>query len=137
MHYCERCKLLNKDAICEKCGKSHLPQVQPDDICFVVKLWLNYAEMYEEALKSKNIPVFLVPCGFSVRMRSSDDRNIYVPYEFYNEAIDVYKCIFSRKNDESDETENSEQDGAFDGETTDDDAMTEDYNAVTDDGDEN
>ncbi len=111
MYYCERCKLLNKDAICEKCGKSHLPQVQPDDICFVVKLWLNYAEMYEEALKSKNIPVFLVPCGFSVRMRSSDDRNIYVPYEFYNEAIDVYKCIFSRKDDEPDENENSEQDG--------------------------
>ncbi len=26
---------------------------------------------------------------------------------------------------------------AFDGETTDDDAMTEDYNAITDDGDEN
>lgn len=130
MYYCERCKLLNKDAICEKCGKSHLPQVQPDDICFVVKLWLNYAEMYEEALKSKNIPVFLVPCGFSVRMRSSDERNIYVPYEFYNEAIDVYKCIFSRKNDETDETENSEQGVSDGGETTDIDEITED-------GDEN
>lgn len=128
MYYCERCKLLNGYTICEKCGKSHLPPVQPDDICFVVKLWLNYAEMYEAALKAKNIPVFLVPCGFSFRMRSSDDRNIYVPYEFYNEAIDVYEGIFSRKNDESDETENSEQDGADGGETIDDNAIADDEN---------
>lgn len=131
MYYCGRCKLLNKYTVCEKCGKSQLPQVQPDDICFVIKLWMNYAEMYEEALKAKNIPVFLVPCGFSFRMRSSDERNIYVPYEFYSEAIDVYEGIFFRKNDDgADETENSEQDGADDFETSDD-------NEITDDGDEN
>lgn len=108
MFYCEKCKLLNNDTICGNCGKSHLPTVQPNDICFVVRLWLTYASMYEEALKEQKIPVFSVPCGFSVRTRASDDRNIYVPYEFYDKAVDIYENIFFA-DEESDDSENSEQ----------------------------
>lgn len=116
MFYCEKCKLLNSDTICENCGKSHLPTAQPNDVCFVVQLWLTYASMYEEALKEQNIPVFSVPCGFSLRTRASDDRNIYVPYEFYDRAVEIYEDIFFR-DDESDDPENSEQADYADAET--------------------
>ena len=53
-------------------------------------------DMFKEALKSRNIPVFSIPFGFSLRMKSSDDRNIYVPYEFFNEATDIYDRLFPR-----------------------------------------
>ena len=108
MFYCEKCKLLNNDATCNNCGKSHLPTAQPNDICFVTQLYIMYATMYEEALKAKNIPVFSVPCGFSLNTRASEDRNIYVPYEFYDNAIEIYEDIFSY-DDESNDPENSNQ----------------------------
>ena len=107
MFYCEKCKLLNNDTTCENCGKSHLPTAQPDDICFVVELYFVSASMYEDALKAKNIPVFSIPCGFSLRMYSSDERKIYVPYEFYDEAVETYEDIFP-SDDESEESENPE-----------------------------
>ena len=123
MYYCKKCKLLNKETTCKKCGKFPLPQAQSDDVCFFVKLYYMHATMLEEALKTRSIPVFSVPCGFSLRLRSSDDRNVYVPYEFFNEANEVYKAIFFRTTesdgeeksantkepDESQEFENTEE----------------------------
>lgn len=96
MYYCEKCKLLNDDIKCKECEKTPLPPVQANDICFVVQLCYMRATMFKEALKSRNIPVFSVPFGFSLRMKSSDDRNIYVPYEFFNEATDIYDRLFPR-----------------------------------------
>lgn len=94
MFYCEKCKLISQDPVCENCGKSPLPPATPDDICFVTAQSHEISTMYEEALKAQNIPVFSVPTGFSMRTRASAGRKIYVPYQFLDEAIDVFDAIF-------------------------------------------
>ena len=134
MYYCKKCKLLNEDMTCKKCGKSQLPLPQPDDICFFVTLYYTHATMFEEALKSRNIPVFSVPHGFSFRMRSSDDRSIYVPYEFFFEANEVYKSIFFRS-DEADSADEAEESDTTD--ATEEAKPTDNADSNKDDNDKN
>lgn len=101
VYYCEKCKTVANENVCENCGRKMLSPVKDDDICFVTELSNFYATMFEEALKSKSVPVFSVPSGFSLINRANSHRKIYVPYNCTNKASDTYRILFGN----SEETE--------------------------------
>ena len=101
IYYCENCKMLSHESVCDYCGKKKLSPVKDDDICFVTELSNFYATMFEEALKSKSVPVFSLPSGFSLINRANSHRKIYVPYNCTNKASDTYRILFGN----SEETE--------------------------------
>ena len=54
----------------------------------------HFATMFIEALRSQNIDVFAVPCGFSIATRANDSLMLYVPVKFLNDAYDIYVSMF-------------------------------------------
>lgn len=101
VYYCEKCKTLSHESVCDYCGRKKLSPVKDDDICFVTELSNFYATMFEEALKSIDVPVFSLPSGFSLINRANSHRKIYVPYNCTNKASDTYRILFGN----SEETE--------------------------------
>ena len=101
IYYCENCKMLSHESVCDYCGRKKLSLVKDDDICFVTELSNFYATMFEEALKSIDVPVFSLPSGFSLINRANSHRKIYVPYNWTNKASDTYRILFGN----SEETE--------------------------------
>ncbi len=101
IYYCENCKMLSHESVCDYCGRKKLSPVKDDDICFVTELSNFYATMFEEALKSIDVPVFFLPSGFSLINRANSHRKIYVPYNCTNKASDTYRILFGN----SEETE--------------------------------
>lgn len=101
IYYCEKCKMLSHESVCDYCGRKKLSPVKDDDICFVTELSNFYATMFEEALKSIDVPVFSLPSGFSLINRANSHRKIYVPYNCTNKASDTYRILFGN----SEETE--------------------------------
>ncbi len=101
VYYCEKCKMLSHESVCDYCGRKKLSPVKDDDICFVTELSNFYATMFEEALKSIDVPVFSLPSGFSLINRANSHRKIYVPYNCTNKASDTYRILFGN----SEETE--------------------------------
>lgn len=96
VYYCEKCKMLSHESVCDYCGKKKLSPVKDDDICFVTELSNFYATMFEEALKSIDVPVFSLPSGFSLINRANSHRKIYVPYNCTNKASDTYRILFGK-----------------------------------------
>jgi|GEM_PF-1957549 len=95
MYYCEKCKTANAENVCARCGNTDLRIAKDDDISFFYKMPDNhFATMFIEALKSQNIDVFAVPCGFSHVTRANDSLLIYVPVKFLNDAYDIYVSMF-------------------------------------------
>lgn len=101
IYYCENCKMLSHESVCDYCGRKKLSPVKDDDICFVTELSNFYATMFEEELKSIDVPVFSLPSGFSLINRANSHRKIYVPYNCTNKASDTYRILFGN----SEETE--------------------------------
>lgn len=101
-YYCEKCKTLSKEPNCDKCGCS-INEAKPDDICYVSTLAHFYATMYKEALKNQNIPFFSLPTGFSFDTKASSGEKIFVPFEFYKNAIEIYYDIFIPDDDADNE----------------------------------
>ena len=101
VYYCEKCKMLSHESVCDYCGRKKLSPVKDDDICFVTELSNFYATMFEGALKSIDVPVFSLPSGFSLINRANSHRKIYVPYNCTNKASDTYRILFGN----SEETE--------------------------------
>lgn len=93
--------MLSHESVCDYCGRKTLSPVKDDDICFVTELSNFYATMFEEALKSIDVPVFSLPSGFSLINRANSHRKIYVPYNCTNKASDTYRILFGN----SEETE--------------------------------
>lgn len=114
MFYCEKCKSINPDPVCEECGKSPLPPATPNDICFVTEQSHEISTMYAEALKARDVPVFSVPSGFSMRTRASAGNKIYVPYQFLDEAIDVFDAIFTPPEEPEEAEESNSPDRNWD-----------------------
>lgn len=96
IYYCENCKMLNHESVCDYCGKKKLSPVKDDDLCFMVELENFYAAIFEEALKSIDVPVFSLPSGLSLYNWANSHKKIYVPYNFMEKANDTYKILFDK-----------------------------------------
>ena len=95
MYYCEKCKTANAEKVCARCGNTDLRIAKDDDVFFFYKMPDNhFATMFIEALRSQNIDVFAVPCGFSIATRANDSLMLYVPVKFLNDAYDIYVSMF-------------------------------------------
>ena len=59
MYYCEKCNFASADDVCKVCGKGNLRKINGDDFCYFTSLLAFDYEMYESALKSKKILMWL------------------------------------------------------------------------------
>lgn len=96
IYYCENCKMLSHESVCDYCGRKKLSPVKDDDLCFMVELENFYAAIFEEALKSIDVPVFSLPSGLSLYNWANSHKKIYVPYNFMEKANDTYKILFDK-----------------------------------------
>lgn len=88
--------MLSHESVCDYCGKKKLSPVKDDDLCFMVELENFYAAIFEEALKSIDVPVFSLPSGLSLNNWANSHKKIYVPYNFMEKANDTYKILFDK-----------------------------------------
>ena len=97
MYFCERCHMLVKGNCCAVCGNKNLREVQGDDFCFFVALDADKARLFEENLKLQNIPVASLGVGMDLRTRASGTFKIYVPYNFFDGATELYNLLFGKQ----------------------------------------
>lgn len=97
MYFCEKCHLLMQDNVCGNCGKKKLREAQYEDYCFFIKLSADCARYFEESLKLQNIPVALLGVGLDLRTRTSDYFNIFIPYDYFAKANEVYNMLWKQQ----------------------------------------
>jgi len=102
MYYCEKCKTLSEQPVCDNCGRG-ISEAKPNDICYFVTMDHFNASMFKEALEYKKIDFFSLPTGFSHNTRASSEEEIFVPFKFYDAADEVLRAVFTPTDeDESD-----------------------------------
>ena len=97
MFFCERCNMLMQDTRCTMCGKKKLREVRDDDFCFFVALEADTARYFEENLKLQNIPVASLGVGLDLRTRTSGLFKIYIPYNCFDTATEIYNFLFGKQ----------------------------------------
>lgn len=96
MYYCKNCKTLSKEPKCDKCGRSIIG-AKPDDVCFAFKLARFRASMYKKALQNQEVPFLSLPLGASDHNRARAIEEIFVPYEWFEKATEVYSEVFPER----------------------------------------
>lgn len=98
MYYCEKCNFASADDVCKVCGKGNLRKINGDDFCYFTSLLAFDYEMYESALKSKNIDVVGMPYyTHAVSLSSAgraQGRRVYVRYKDFPQAREAFDIIF-------------------------------------------
>ena len=97
MYFCEKCNLIMQGNICENCGKKKLREVQGDDFCYYISLPSDHAKYFEENLKLQNIPVALLGEGLDLRTRTSSIYNIFIPYDCFEKATEIYHMLWGQQ----------------------------------------
>lgn len=98
MNFCTRCNLATQSYTCPKCGAQNLRQAQEGDFCFVAELDLLYAKMLQNTLQQQSVPCVLQPMGstaIALYSISAQKARIYVPYEYYDIAMELKDTYYS------------------------------------------
>ena len=93
MFYCENCHTLNEGSVCDRCKNNKLREPNLEDFCFFVCVDDFFGEMFIQACKNEGIECIYKPVGNGVRSHmalSLGNYEIYVQYEKYNKALDIY-----------------------------------------------
>ncbi|MBO5328568.1 MAG: hypothetical protein J6B04_05280 [Clostridia bacterium] len=96
MFYCDKCKTLCEDNICNNCGAS-LRVADKGDFCFFTECDNYFGEILKDAFDKNKIPSSFLPYGSGVSTNFAcklENYRVYVPYEFYNAAVDVYNFFY-------------------------------------------
>lgn len=106
MNYCEKCQTLTENTHCPNCGNPGLREIRPDDFIFLTTLDEFYGRMYEGALQSQNIETVsrgLYSNGGLIWGKSVDTdlKMIFVRYADLDAAKEIYKELFTPKDDEA------------------------------------
>ncbi len=94
MFFCEKCNLANKETVCYNCGRKKLREVKPDDFCHFANLDAFKTNMLELNFKEKGIPMAKLGYGYNYSTKISSNYKIYVPYNFLNQAEEMYNLLF-------------------------------------------
>lgn len=95
MYYCEKCKTANAEKVCAHCGNPNLRIAKDDGFSVFCKMSDDhFATMFIEALKSNDIDVVAIPCGFSLTTRANDSLMLYIPVKHLDAAYDIYVSMF-------------------------------------------
>ncbi len=97
MHYCDRCHAAVSGEFCPGCGRGALPDVKPEDYCFVTERDEMWAKMFLEILQDQKIPCTAVPtCGAVMAMKAgkTERLKLYVPYAKWEQARELLRETF-------------------------------------------
>lgn len=98
MKFCEKCNTLCEQAACANCGNTALREPEATDFCFLTEREPMWADMLRAALKDTGIESAFRPLlGMGVTYgagRSLDRHQIFVPYDRYQESLDVMFALF-------------------------------------------
>ncbi len=99
MNFCDKCNLLADSEQCKACGNKRLRAVDGNDFCYFTKLNSFDCEMFECALKNKEIEVVCVPFYIGgvtyATAGRAEGRKLYLRYKDFYMAEEIYKTIFS------------------------------------------
>lgn len=97
--YCEKCHVATVDNFCPVCLSKKMRETRPEDFCFFNKMDVLYFEMFEQALKEKNIEAVGIPFyPFGTTQYNAGrarGRNVYVRYKDCPLAQEIFDNMFS------------------------------------------
>ena len=96
MKYCENCRAITEEEICEVCGRTELREVREDDYCLLTECSEKFGKMLYFSLQDCDIKCAMVPFGNGARNAlglNLESFRMYVPYERYEEAKDVIAVL--------------------------------------------
>ncbi len=106
MYYCENCKHLCHEKVCEECQKTDLRPPLNEDFCYFTECPEDQAKMLKESLKSEGIPCALIPNGSGVRSAlglTLENMKVFLPFGSLNKAQELFDGIFLPPLDETEE----------------------------------
>ena len=107
MMHCSSCLILFDGHRCPICGSKNVDLPQPRDYCLLTKKDQMWAGMLEDVLEQNRIPFTTQShrmAGLSLRCPVSEEVRFYVPYGWYEQALEIEKALFEADNLFADES---------------------------------
>lgn len=98
--YCENCYHVSESDICAYCGASARP-AKDGDMCLLVELNTVWAESLQHIYQNNGVVCFAFPSEF-MSSRDATAYRIYVPFEFWQQAVDLYLSMLGESEGEGD-----------------------------------
>lgn len=98
--YCENCYHVSESGICAYCGASARP-AKDGDMCLLVELSTALTESLQHIFQNNGVVCFAFPSKF-MSSRDATAYRIYVPFEFWQQAVDLYLSMLGESEGEGD-----------------------------------
>lgn len=98
--YCENCYRVSESDICAYCGASARP-AKDGDMCLLVELSTALTESLQHIFQNNGVVCFAFPSKF-MSSRDATAYRIYVPFEFWQQAVDLYLSMLGESEGEGD-----------------------------------
>lgn len=98
--YCENCYRVSESDICAYCGASARP-AKDGDMCLLVELSTALTESLQHIFQNNGVVCFAFPSEF-MSSRDATAYRIYVPFEFWQQAVDLYLSMLGESEGEGD-----------------------------------
>lgn len=98
--YCENCYRVSESDICAYCGASARP-AKDGDMCLLVELSTALTESLQHIFQNNGIVCFAFPSKF-MSSRDATAYRIYVPFDFWQQAVDLYLSMLGESEGEGD-----------------------------------
>lgn len=100
MYYCDSCRLVFEESVCQNCGR-RLRCPAENDPCFLIEKQEIYAGILREYLENHHIPYYdeaAMGVGLSMKVGPMLERyRFYVPYAHYEKALKCVETLFSQE----------------------------------------
>lgn len=98
--YCENCYRVSESDICAYCGVSARP-AKDGDMCLLVELSTALTESLQHIFQNNGVVCFAFPSKF-MSSRDATAYRIYVPFEFWQQAVELYLSMLGESEGEGD-----------------------------------
>ena len=96
--YCENCYHVSESDICAYCGASARP-AKDGDMCLLVEFSTALTESLQHIFQNNGVVCFAFPSKF-MSSRDATAYRIYVPFEFWQQAVELCLTIFGKNSEE-------------------------------------
>ena len=104
LYFCSNCNELTEETVCPKCGKK-TRKPNSDDLCYVTEFTELTRSMFVDALKGSGISCLAVPVFEGNNyMNKPSSYKVYVRYDDYNKAVEIFDDIWGGQCEETDFT---------------------------------
>lgn len=102
LFFCKDCNELTEEKVCPKCGKK-TRKPKDDDLCYVTDFDEMTRSMFVDALKGSGISCLAVPVFEGSNYMNKPSRfKVYVRYDDYNKAVEIFDSIWGGQSEEPD-----------------------------------